>query len=83
MLQLASRIQTSQTIPSFPLPLPTLANTHDTKTNSARSYRSMIPQIKSIIAEGSGTAAGAVRVGVNLNWEKICGCPGNLIYSTK
>jgi len=43
----------------------------------------MIPQIKSIIAEGSGTAAGAVRVGVNLNWEKICGCPGNLIYSTK
>jgi hypothetical protein len=42
----------------------------------------MIPQIKSIIAEG-GTPLSAIRVGVNVNWEKVCGCPGSLIDSTK
>jgi hypothetical protein len=42
----------------------------------------MVPQIKAAIAEG-GTPPSAVRVGVNTNWEKVCGCPGDLMASTK
>jgi hypothetical protein len=41
----------------------------------------MIKQIKGVVSEG-GTPPSSVRVGVNLNWEKICGCPGNAMAST-
>ena len=29
-----------------------------------------------------GTPYNAIKVGVNINWEKICGCPARLIFST-
>lgn len=47
----------------------------------AASYRSMVPRVKAAVAEG-GTPAAAVRVGVNINWEKVCGCPGGLMPSS-
>lgn len=40
------------------------------------SWESIIPDIKA-------TAGGNTKVGVNVNWEKICGCPSTLIYSTQ
>ncbi|GBF98347.1 hypothetical protein Rsub_11241 [Raphidocelis subcapitata] len=46
-----------------------------------RSYLAMARQVRALIAEG-GTPPAAVRVGVNLNWEKVCGCPGDLMQST-
>jgi hypothetical protein len=42
----------------------------------------MVAQVKAAVAEG-GTPPAAVRVGVNLNWEKVCGCPGELMASTR
>jgi hypothetical protein len=50
--------------------------------HSPQSYLSMARQVRALIAEG-GTPPAAVRVGVNLNWEKVCGCPGDLMQSTK
>jgi hypothetical protein len=41
-----------------------------------KEWRGIIGPIKSIIG-------GPARVGVNVNWEKICGCPSHLIYSTQ
>jgi hypothetical protein len=37
--------------------------------------------VKSVIAQ-AGTPRNKVKVGVNINWEKVCGCPAELIYST-
>lgn len=39
-------------------------------------WRSIIGPIKSAVG-------GNTKVGVNVNWEKICGCPSHLIYSTQ
>lgn len=44
------------------------------------AWRSMISQIKTVVS-GGGTPKNKVKVGVNVNWEKICGCPSELIYS--
>jgi len=40
-----------------------------------KSWQSIINPIKAV-------AGGNTKVGVNVNWEKICGCPSFLIYST-
>ncbi|KAF8071087.1 UBP4 [Scenedesmus sp. PABB004] len=45
------------------------------------AWRSMIGSVKSIVSQ-NGTPRNKVKVGVNVNWEKICGCPAELIYST-
>eukprot|EP00877_Chromochloris_zofingiensis_P005846 jgi/Chrzof1/15262/UNPLg00656.t1 len=45
-----------------------------------RQYRNMVNTVKDIVA-GGGTAKSKVKIGVNVNWEKICGCPSDLIYS--
>jgi hypothetical protein len=46
-----------------------------------KNYRSMVGSIKRIIS-ASGIEQRRAKVGVNINWEKICGCPGFLIDST-
>jgi hypothetical protein len=38
---------------------------------------------RSLIGPVKATIGGNTKVGVNVNWEKICGCPSNLIYSTQ
>jgi hypothetical protein len=38
---------------------------------------------RSIIGPIKAVSGGDTKVGVNVNWEKICGCPSNLIYSTQ
>lgn len=43
-------------------------------------WNSLIPEIKKVIG-ASGTPHSKIKVGVNVNWEKICGCPAELIYS--
>ncbi|KAF6265946.1 hypothetical protein COO60DRAFT_770702 [Scenedesmus sp. NREL 46B-D3] len=45
-----------------------------------RAWSSVMSSVKSVIAQG-GTPRNKVKVGVNINWEKICGCPAELIYS--
>jgi hypothetical protein len=45
------------------------------------AWRSIYSSVKSIIAQG-GTPRNKVKVGININWEKVCGCPSDLIYST-
>lgn len=45
------------------------------------AWRNIIGQVKQTIT-GGGTPSNKVKVGVNVNWEKICGCPADLIYST-
>lgn len=49
---------------------------------SPAAYRSMVSQIKATAA-AAGMPPGDVRVGANLNWEKVCGCPAGLLYSTR
>lgn len=38
---------------------------------------------RSIIGPIKAVSGGDTKVGVNVNWEKICGCPSFLIYSTQ
>lgn len=38
---------------------------------------------RSIIGPIKAATGGNTKVGVNVNWEKICGCPSFLIYSTQ
>ncbi|WIA11873.1 hypothetical protein OEZ85_011959 [Tetradesmus obliquus] len=45
------------------------------------AWRSVMSSVKSVIAQ-AGTPRNKVKVGVNINWEKVCGCPAELIYST-
>lgn len=45
------------------------------------AWRTMIGNVKNVITQG-GTPRNKVKVGVNVNWEKICGCPAELIDST-
>lgn len=45
-----------------------------------RGYINMRQGIKDIISS-NGTPRNKVKVGVNVNWEKICGCPGSLILA--
>eukprot|EP00882_Tetradesmus_deserticola_P017054 GHRQ01018246.1.p1 GENE.GHRQ01018246.1~~GHRQ01018246.1.p1 ORF type:complete len:302 (+),score=102.60 GHRQ01018246.1:187-1092(+) len=44
------------------------------------AWSSVMSMVKSVIAQG-GTPRNRVKVGVNINWEKICGCPAELLYS--
>lgn len=44
-------------------------------------WRNMIGQVTKTISDG-GTPKNKVKVGININWEKVCGCPAELIYST-
>jgi len=41
-----------------------------------KEWRSLVGPIKAAVG-------GNTKVGVNVNWEKICGCPSFLIYSTQ
>jgi hypothetical protein len=45
------------------------------------AWRSVMSSVKSVIAQ-AGTPRNKVKVGININWEKVCGCPAELIYST-
>lgn len=45
------------------------------------AWRNMIGQVKKVVS-GGGTPRNKVKVGININWEKICGCPADLTYST-
>lgn len=38
---------------------------------------------RSIIGPIKAATGGNTKVGINVNWEKICGCPSFLIYSTQ
>jgi hypothetical protein len=44
-------------------------------------WRNVMGQIKNAIS-AKGTPKSKVKVGVNINWEKICGCPSELIFSS-
>lgn len=46
-----------------------------------RAYRTMARQAKAAAA-ARGAPPSSVRVGVNLNWEKVCGCPAGAMSST-
>jgi len=46
-----------------------------------KGYTSMRDNIKRVIG-GSGTPYNKIKVGVNINWEKVCGCPSELIFSS-
>ena len=46
-----------------------------------KGYTSMRENIKRVIG-GSGTPYSKIKVGININWEKVCGCPSELIHSS-
>lgn len=45
-----------------------------------KQYRSMYYAVKKILG-ANGTPSKKIKVGININWQKICGCPGNLMDS--